>query len=147
MSNFPCSPTRNITSHSKENLAFHSLLRWKKITIQILATSLMHFLFKRLGECTFLHNMFWEEYFTCPWLLWVQDKATQDSYSFGCWTTIRTRYTGYTNKSGWGSNIFTARKTNTQNKEWTGFGYSLNAFMLTWTRSDADAQTGQKSLG
>ena len=52
MSNFSCSPTRNITSHSKENLAFHSLLRWKMIIIQILATPLMHFLFKRLGECT-----------------------------------------------------------------------------------------------
>ena len=50
MSNFPSRPTRNITSHSKENLAFHSLLRWKMITIQILATSRMHFLFKRLGE-------------------------------------------------------------------------------------------------
>ena len=52
MSNFPSSRTRNITSHSKENLAFHSLLRWKVIIIQIFATSLMHFLFKRLGECT-----------------------------------------------------------------------------------------------
>ena len=38
MSNFPSSPTRNITSHSKENLAFHSLLRWKMILIQILTT-------------------------------------------------------------------------------------------------------------
>ena len=53
MSNFPSSPTRNITSHSKENLAFHSLLRWKMILIQILTTLLMHFLFRRLGECTF----------------------------------------------------------------------------------------------
>ena len=53
MPNFSCSLTRNITSHSKENLAFHSLLRWKMIIIQILATPLMHFLFKRLGECTF----------------------------------------------------------------------------------------------
>ena len=43
---FPLQPTRNITSHSKESLAFHSLLRWKMIVIQILATSLMHFLFK-----------------------------------------------------------------------------------------------------
>ena len=44
---FSCSLTRNITSHSMENLAFHSLLRWKMIIIQILATPLMHFLFKR----------------------------------------------------------------------------------------------------
>ena len=53
MSKFPCSLTRNMTSHSMENLTFHSLLRWKMIIIQILATPLMHFLFKRLGECTF----------------------------------------------------------------------------------------------
>ena len=50
MSHFSCSLTRNITSHSMENVAFHSLLRWKMIIIQILATPLMHFLFKRLGE-------------------------------------------------------------------------------------------------
>ena len=53
MSNFSCSLTRNITSHSMENLAFLSLLRWKMIIIQILATPLMHFLFERLGEGTF----------------------------------------------------------------------------------------------
>ena len=53
MSNFSCSLTRNITSHSKENLAFHSLLRWKMIIIQILATSLIQSLFERLGEYTF----------------------------------------------------------------------------------------------
>ena len=29
ISNFPCSRTRDITSHSMKNLAFHSLLRWK----------------------------------------------------------------------------------------------------------------------
>ena len=46
MSNSPSSPTRNTKSRSKENLAFHSLLRWKMIIIQILATSLMHFLLK-----------------------------------------------------------------------------------------------------
>ena len=34
MSNFPSSPTRNITSHSMENLAFHSLLRWKMIILR-----------------------------------------------------------------------------------------------------------------
>ena len=38
MSKFPCSLTRNMTSHSKENLAFHSLLRGKMILIQILTT-------------------------------------------------------------------------------------------------------------
>ena len=40
MSNFPCSFTRNITSHSMENFAMHSLLRWNKIMLPILATSL-----------------------------------------------------------------------------------------------------------
>ena len=53
MSTFPCSLTRNATSHSMDNVAFHSLLRWKMITPTILATPLIQFLFKRLGECTF----------------------------------------------------------------------------------------------
>ena len=54
MSNFPCSLARNITSHSMENLAFHSFLRWKMISILlILTTSPTHFLFQRLGEHTF----------------------------------------------------------------------------------------------
>ena len=56
MSNFPSSPTRNITSHSKENLAFHSLLRWKMILIQILTTLLMHFLFRKVGRMYFLSS-------------------------------------------------------------------------------------------
>ena len=42
MSNFPCSFSRNITPHSMENLAFHSLLKWKMIILQILATPLIH---------------------------------------------------------------------------------------------------------
>ena len=53
MSKFPCSLTRNMTSHSMENLTFHSLLRWKVIILQILATSLIQSLFERLGEYTF----------------------------------------------------------------------------------------------
>ena len=53
MSKFPGSLTRNMTSHSKENLTFHSLLRWKVIILQILATSLIQSLFERLGEYTF----------------------------------------------------------------------------------------------
>ena len=56
MSNFPSSPTRNITSHSKESLAFHSLLRWKMIVIQILATSLIHFLSNRFRRMYFLSS-------------------------------------------------------------------------------------------
>ena len=51
VSNFPCNLTRNITSHSKENLAFHSLLRWKMIILPILTT---HFTY------TFLFERFWE---------------------------------------------------------------------------------------
>ena len=49
----PCSLTRNITPHSMKNLTFHSLLRWKVIILQILATSLIQSLFERLGEYTF----------------------------------------------------------------------------------------------
>ena len=39
---FPCSLTRNMTSHSKENLAFYHLRRWKMIMLPILTTSLIH---------------------------------------------------------------------------------------------------------
>ena len=53
MSNLPCSFSRNITSHTMKNLAFHGSLRWKRIILSILATSLVHFLFKMLRECTF----------------------------------------------------------------------------------------------
>ena len=38
----PCSLTINITSHSMENLAFHSFLSWKTIRLPILTTSLIH---------------------------------------------------------------------------------------------------------
>ena len=50
MSKFSRSLTTNITPHSKENLAFHSLLRWGMI-----ATNNSHYPtpFKRLGECAF----------------------------------------------------------------------------------------------
>ena len=48
---FWCSITRNITPHWMKNLAFHSLLRWKMVTLPILTTSLT-FLFKGLGERT-----------------------------------------------------------------------------------------------
>ena len=42
MSNFPYSLTRNITSHSVKNVAFHSLLRWKMIILPIPTASLIH---------------------------------------------------------------------------------------------------------
>ena len=51
MSNFPCSLTRNITSHSMKNLAFHCLLWWKMITLQILTTSYPYIY--RLEKCAF----------------------------------------------------------------------------------------------
>ena len=53
MSNFSCSLTRNITSHSIKNLAFHSLLSWQMIILPILTTSLIRFSLEGLGECTF----------------------------------------------------------------------------------------------
>ena len=45
ISNFLCSLARNITLHSKENLAFHSLLRRKMMLLPILTTSHVPFLF------------------------------------------------------------------------------------------------------
>ena len=53
MSNFHCGLTRNITPHSMEKVAFHSLLRWEMIILPILTTSLIHFSLGKLGECTF----------------------------------------------------------------------------------------------
>ena len=41
ISNFTYSLTRNMTSHSMKNLAFHSLLRWKMFILPILTTSLI----------------------------------------------------------------------------------------------------------
>ena len=41
------------TWHNMRNLAFHSLLRWKMIILPILTTSVLIFLLRRLGECTF----------------------------------------------------------------------------------------------
>ena len=47
ISNFSCSLTRNIASHSMENLAFQSLLRWRMIIIlPILTTSLIQLCLK-----------------------------------------------------------------------------------------------------
>ena len=43
ISNFPCNLSRNITSHSMKNLAFHSLLKLKDDYCTSLITSLVHF--------------------------------------------------------------------------------------------------------
>ena len=51
--NSPAASQEIMTSHSMENLTFHSLLRWKVIILQILTTSLIQLLFERLGEYTF----------------------------------------------------------------------------------------------
>ena len=48
MSNFPCSLTRNIMSHSMKNLVFHSLLRRKTIKLAILTTFLPRLCYKFL---------------------------------------------------------------------------------------------------
>ena len=53
ISNFSRSLTTNITSHSMENVAFHSLLRWKMIVLSTLTTLSYTVLFTRLGECRF----------------------------------------------------------------------------------------------
>ena len=53
ISNFSCSLTRNITSHSMENLAFHLLLRWRMIILPIRSLPHQYICLKRLVECTF----------------------------------------------------------------------------------------------
>ena len=52
-SNFSCSLTSHITSHSMKNLAFHSLLRLKDDSCPSSHDLTYTFLLKRLGECTF----------------------------------------------------------------------------------------------
>ena len=59
ISNFPCSLKRNITWHSMKNLVFHRLLRWNMIILPIITTSVIHFLFKGLGECSFWTFIRW----------------------------------------------------------------------------------------
>ena len=61
ISNFSCSLTRNITSHSMENLTFHSLLIWEMIILPILTTSLIHVLYKSLENVLFelSTHLFW----------------------------------------------------------------------------------------
>ena len=53
ISNFSCSLTSNITWHSMENRAPHSLLRWKMFLLPNSHYLTYTFIFKRLGECTF----------------------------------------------------------------------------------------------
>ena len=57
ISNFPCSLTRNITSHSMENLAFHSLVRWKMVVLEILTTSPVHFSLGSWENLLFTYNV------------------------------------------------------------------------------------------
>ena len=54
--NFACSLTTNITSHSMENLAFHSFTQTKDNNTTNSHYLPCTFLFKRLGECTFWTN-------------------------------------------------------------------------------------------
>ena len=50
---FPLQPHPKYYITQYEELAFHSLLRWKMIFQLILDTAIIHFLFKLVGECTF----------------------------------------------------------------------------------------------
>ena len=50
--NFSCNLTRNITSHSIKNLAFHSFLGWKVIMLPTLTYT---FLFRKVGRLYFLN--------------------------------------------------------------------------------------------
>ena len=54
MLNVPLSITRNITSHSMKNLAFHSLPRWKIDILPILTTYLTVCIFSYVGRMYFL---------------------------------------------------------------------------------------------
>ena len=55
-SNFSHSLTRNTTSHSLKNVAFHSLHRWKMIFVLPNSHCVTYkFLYKRLGECIFFN--------------------------------------------------------------------------------------------
>ena len=54
---FSYSLTGNITSHSMRNLAFHSLLRWKMITLPILTTSLFSIHFPLKGWENVLYEL------------------------------------------------------------------------------------------
>ena len=62
ISNFPCSLTRNITSHSIKNLAFHRLLRWKMIILLIL--SLPHL------YISLFYSLFYSIQFECQKKAW-----------------------------------------------------------------------------
>ena len=50
---FPLHHNHKYLPHSMKNWEFHGLLRWKMITQPILTTSLTHFLFEWIGECSF----------------------------------------------------------------------------------------------
>ena len=50
----PAASSEMYTSHGMKDLAFHSLLRWKMITLSNSHYLTYTFLFKRLGECTFI---------------------------------------------------------------------------------------------
>ena len=75
MSNFPCSLSRNTTSHWMENLAFHSLLRRKMTVLPILTTSLIrfyltlstpksdHFQFSPAALPEIVHHTVWRTWF------------------------------------------------------------------------------------
>ena len=73
ISDFPCSLTRNITSHSMKNLAFHSLLRWKMIILPVLTILILHLSLKG-----------WENVLFWTWELWKGQsyRENQVAWSF-----------------------------------------------------------------
>ena len=81
ISKFPCSPTRNITSHSMENLAFHSLLGWKMIILRILTTPSPHPV--PPGHITFPNTSLYLRKSTCCWRSYStvhRDHTTRDHF-------------------------------------------------------------------
>ena len=72
ISNFSCSLTRNITSRSIKNLAFHSLLRCKMIIIYQFSLPHSHIFSREVWENAYSSNLGVKGFMTscedCPWI-------------------------------------------------------------------------------
>ena len=73
MSNFSCSLSRNITSHSMENLTLHFLLRWKMIIITNSHYLTYTFLIKKVGRM-YVWNLGVKGLKTFQWYLWLRPR-------------------------------------------------------------------------
>ena len=88
---FPLQPPKNRTSCCIENLAFHSLLRWKMIILSILTTSLVYFPFWKVGRM----------YLFLPWdwkglSVWVTHRSAENVQNTAKVFIAQTERTGLT---------------------------------------------------